>query len=148
LIWVVFHHTPLGLRLRMAGEHSEAAATAGINVNRLRALCVIAGCALCGLAGADLALGQLSLFGREMTAGRGFLAVGANVVGGWQPLGSVLASLLFGAADALQLRLQGGAIPNHFIQMIPYVVTLLLVSGLGGRRPPRRLGSPYDPEGE
>jgi simple sugar transport system permease protein len=148
VIWVGLQHTPLGLRLRMAGEHSQAAATAGVNVSLVRAMSVLAGCALCGLAGADLSLGQLSLFGREMTAGRGFLAVGANVVGGWQPLGSVLASLLFGAADALQLRLQGGAVPNHFVQMIPYLVTILVVSGLGGRRPPRQLGVPYDPEGK
>jgi simple sugar transport system permease protein len=132
----------------MAGEHSEAAATAGVNVNRVRFVAVVAGCALCGLAGADLSLGQLSFFGREMTAGRGFLAVGANVVGGWTPMGSVLASFLFGLADALQLRLQGGAIPNHFVQMIPYVVTVLVVSGIGGRRPPLRLGLPYDPEGK
>jgi simple sugar transport system permease protein len=81
-----------------------------------------------------------------MTAGRGFVAVAANVVGGWRPLGSFLASLLFGLADALQLRLQGGAVPNHFIQMIPYLLTVLVVCGIGGRRPPLSIGKPFDPE--
>jgi len=146
LAWVVFHHTPFGLRLRMVGEHPGAAATAGIRVNRIRYVAVLVSCALCAIAGAELSLGQILLFGRNMTAGRGFVAVAANVVGGWRPLGSFLASLLFGTAEALQLRLQGGAIPNHFIQMIPYLLTVLVVSGIGGRRPPRAIGIPFDPE--
>ncbi len=146
VLWLIFKHTPLGLRLRMAGEHPAAAATAGVNVNRIRFIAVIVSCGLCGIAGADLSLGQLSLFGRNMTAGRGFVAVAANVVGGWQPLGGLLASLLFGMADALQLRLQGGAIPNHFIQMIPYLMTILVVARVGGKKPPNKIGVPYDPE--
>jgi simple sugar transport system permease protein len=117
-----------------------------VNVNRIRFFAVILSCGLCGLAGADLSLGQLSLFGRNMTAGRGFVAVAANVVGGWHPLGGVLASLLFGLADALQLRLQGGVIPNHFIQMIPYLLTILVVARVGGKKPPSKIGVPYDPE--
>ena len=146
VLWLIFNRTPLGLRLRMAGEHPAAAATAGVNVNLIRYLAVIVGCGLCGIAGADLSLGQLSLFGRNMTAGRGFVAVAANVVGGWQPLGGFLASLLFGMADALQLRLQGGIIPNHFIQMIPYLLTVLVVSRVAGTKPPAKIGVPYDPE--
>jgi simple sugar transport system permease protein len=145
-IWLVFKHTPLGLRLRMVGEHPAAAATAGVNVNRIRFVAVVLSCGLCGIAGADLSLGQLSLFGRNMTAGRGFVAVAANVVGGWHPLGGLLASLLFGMADALQLRLQGGVIPNHFIQMIPYLLTILVVARVGGKKPPNKIGVSYDPE--
>jgi ABC-type uncharacterized transport system permease subunit len=148
VLWVIFNRTPLGLRLRMAGEHPAAAATAGIDVNRVRFWAVVISCGLCSVAGADLSLGQLSLFGRNMTAGRGFVAVAANVVGGWQPVGGLLASLLFGMADALQLRLQGGAIPNHFIQMIPYLLTVLVVSRVGGKKPPASIGVPYDPEGK
>ena len=144
--WVVFHRTSYGLRLRMVGEHPGAAATAGIRVNRVRYVAVLVGCALCAIAGAELSLGQILLFGRNMTAGRGFVAVAANVVGGWRPMGSFLASLLFGLADALQLRLQGGIIPNHFIQMIPYLLTVLVVSGIGGRRPPLAIGTHFDPE--
>lgn len=144
--WVLYNRTSVGLRLRMVGEHPAAAATAGIQVNWIRYAAVIIGCGLCGMAGADLSLGQLSLFGRDMTAGRGFVAVAANVVGGWTPVGGFLASMLFGMADALQLRLQGGAIPNQFIQMIPYLITIIVVSGVGGINPPRKLGVPYDPE--
>lgn len=145
-VWLLFHHTPFGLRLRMVGEHPAAAATSGVNVRLMQYVSVMVGCALCGIAGAELSLGQISLFGRNMVAGRGFVAIAANVVGGWRPLGSVLASLLFGLADALQLRLQGGAIPNHFIQMIPYLLTVLVVSGIGGLRPPLGLGVAFDPE--
>ncbi|MCJ7533774.1 MAG: ABC transporter permease [Anaerolineales bacterium] len=146
ILIIIFNHTAFGLRLRMVGEHPAAAATAGVRVNMMRYIAVIIGCGLCGMAGADLSLGQLSLFGRDMTAGRGFVAVAANVVGGWRPLGGFLASMLFGMADALQLRLQGGIIPNHFVQMIPYLLTVLVVSGVGGRIPPRKIGVPYDPE--
>src|SRR3990172_2358613 len=106
---------------------------------------ILDGCALCAIAGAELSLGQILLFGRNMTAGRGFVAVAANVVGGWRPMGSFLASLLFGLADAFQLRLQGGIIPNHFIQMIPYLLTVLVVSGIGGRRPPPAPGPHLSP---
>ncbi len=144
--WLVFYHTPFGLRLRMVGEHPAAAATAGVNVKLVRYVSVLVSCILCGLAGAELSLGQIKLFGRNMVAGRGFIAIAANVVGGWRPLGGALASLLFGTADALQLRLQGGAVPNHFIQMLPYLLTVLIVSGIGGLRPPRALGTAFDPE--
>jgi ABC-type uncharacterized transport system permease subunit len=146
ILIIVFNHTAFGLRLRMVGEHPSAAATAGVRVNMMRYIAVIIGCGLCGLGGADLSLNQLALFTQSMTAGRGFVAVAANVVGGWTPLGGFLASLLFGIADALQLRIQGGIIPNQFAQMIPYIVTVLVVSGVGGRIPPRKIGAPYDPE--
>jgi general nucleoside transport system permease protein len=146
ILIIVFNHTAFGLRLRMVGEHPAAAATAGVRVNMMRYIAVIIGCGLCGLAGADLSLNQLALFTQSMTAGRGFVAVAANVVGGWSPLGGFLASMLFGMADALQLRLQGGVIPSQFAQMIPYLLTVLVVSGVGGRIPPRKLGVPYDPE--
>ncbi|MCL4488626.1 MAG: ABC transporter permease [Chloroflexi bacterium] len=146
VVWLILQHTPLGLQIRMAGEHPVAAATAGVRLNLIRHVCVITSCGLCGIAGAELSLGQLSLFGRDMVSGRGFVAVAANVVGGWQPVGSFLASLLFGLAQAFQLRLQGGAIPNQFVQMIPYLLTVLVICGVGGLRPPRKLGVPYDPE--
>jgi general nucleoside transport system permease protein len=146
ILIIIFNHTAFGLRLRMVGEHPAAAATAGIRVNMMRYIAVIIGCGLCGLAGADLSLNQLALFTQNMTAGRGFVAVAANVVGGWSPMGGFLASMLFGMADALQLRLQGGVIPSQFAQMIPYLATVLVVSGVGGRIPPRKLGAPYDPE--
>jgi ABC-type uncharacterized transport system permease subunit len=146
ILIIIFNHTSFGLRLRMVGEHPAAAATAGIRVNIMRYIAVIIGCGLCGLAGADLSLNQLALFTQNMTAGRGFVAVAANVVGGWSPLGGFLASMLFGMADAVQLRLQGGVIPSQFAQMIPYLLTVLVVSGVGGRIPPHKLGVPYDPE--
>jgi ABC-type uncharacterized transport system permease subunit len=146
LTWLVFHHTPFGLRLRMAGENPAAVATAGAKVNLIRYIAVLSSGVLCGIAGAALSLGQLSLFGRNMVAGRGFVAVAANVVGGWRPIGSFGASLLFGAAESLQLRLQGGMLPNHFVQMIPYILTVLVVCGIGGLRAPLKLGVSFDPE--
>lgn len=146
ITWLVFYHTPFGLRIRMVGEHPAAAATAGVNVKLVRYISVLAAGVMCGLAGAELSLGQIKLFGRDMVAGRGYIAIAANVVGGWRPLGGALASLLFGTAEALQLRLQGGVVPNHFIQMLPYLLTVLVISGIGGLRPPKALGEVFDPE--
>jgi len=146
LLWVVLRNTVPGFHVRMAGEHPAAAATAGIRVQRLRFTCALLGSAICGIAGVALSLGQLGMFGRNMTAGRGFIAVAANVVGGWQPIGAVAASALFGAGEAIQLRFQGGVLPNHFVQMLPFVLTIVVVSRLGGTRPPASLGIAYDPE--
>ena len=102
--------------------------------------------ALAGLGGAWLASEQHS-FTDGMTGGRGYIAIAAMIVGKWSPLGGGAACLLFGAAEALQIPLQGAAFPNEFLQMLPYLVTMLALAGFIGRaRPPAADGVPYDPE--
>jgi general nucleoside transport system permease protein len=143
--WLLYR-TPFGLRLRSVGEHPEAAATLGLSVNRLRYAGVLLSGLLAGLGGAWLASDQRS-FTDGMSAGRGYIALAAMIVGKWSPVGAALACLLFGAAEALQIRLQGAGIPNEFLQMLPYVVTMAVLAGAIGRaRPPASVGRPYDPE--
>jgi general nucleoside transport system permease protein len=150
----VLYRTPFGLRLRAVGENPEAADAAGVSVNRLRYFGVIISGALAGIGGAYLSIGQSSLFTRNMTAGRGFIALAALIFGKWRPVQTMLACLLFGFADALTIQMQGVAklpsgedIPVQFIQMIPYVVTIVVLAGfIGQSRAPRALGVPYQKE--
>jgi simple sugar transport system permease protein len=134
-----------GLRLRSIGERPQAAATLGLSVARYRYAGVLISGAFAGLAGAWLASEQHS-FTDGMTNGRGYIAIAAMIVGKWSPLGAAAACLLFGAAEALQITLQGSGFPSELLQMLPYLVTMLALAGFIGRAiPPRALG-PYDPE--
>jgi simple sugar transport system permease protein len=143
---LLLFRTPFGLRLRSVGEHPEAAATLGLPVTRLRAAGVILSGCLAGLGGAWLASEQHS-FTDGMTGGRGYIALAAMIVGRWTPVGGAAACLLFGAAEALQIRLQGTAFPNELLQMLPYLATMVVLAGFIGRAtPPRSIGVPYDPE--
>ena len=143
--WMMFRSV-FGLRLRAIGERPEAAATLGLSVGRTRAAGVVISGALAGLAGAWLASEQHS-FTDGMTGGRGYIALAAMIVGKWSPLGGALACLLFGAAEALQITLQGSAFPNELLQMTPYLVTMLALAGFIGRAvAPRAIGIPYDAE--
>ena len=143
--WLLFR-TPFGLRLRSVGEHPEAAATLGLSVVRLRYAGVLLSGAFAALGGAWLASDQRS-FTDAMSAGRGYIALAAMIVGTWNPWGAAAACLLFGAAETLQIRLQGAGMPNEFLQMLPYVVTMAVLAGAIGRsRPPASVGKPYDPE--
>jgi simple sugar transport system permease protein len=143
--WLLFRSV-FGLRLRAAGERPEAPATLGLSVGGLRAAGVSISGALAGLAGAWLASEQHS-FTDGMTNGRGYIAIAAMIVGKWSPLGAAAACLLFGAAEALQITLQGSAFPSELLQMLPYLVTMLVLAGFIGRSvPPRAIGVPYDPE--
>jgi simple sugar transport system permease protein len=137
-----------GLRLAFAGEHPGALATAGVDVRRLRHMAVACAGALAGLGGATLSIYLSSSYTRNMTAGRGFIALAALILGKWRPVPALVACLVFAAADAAQIRLQGvewpgvGAVPVQFIQIIPYVVTLVVLAGLVGEaRAPRALGT-------
>lgn len=143
--WLVFHSV-FGLRLRVVGERPEAAAALGLSVARLRTAGVLASGALAGLAGAWLASEQHS-FTDGMTGGRGYIALAAMIVGKWTPYGGALACLLFGAAEALQITLQGSGFPSELLQMLPYVVTMLVLAGFIGRAvAPHAIGVPFDPE--
>ncbi|HEY3365605.1 MAG TPA: ABC transporter permease [Symbiobacteriaceae bacterium] len=139
--------TRWGLRLRAVGEHPLAADTMGISVYKMRYQGVLLSGFFAGLAGASLSIGLVSLFTNGMTAGRGFIALAAMIFGKWSPLGAMTACLLFGAADAIGVAFQilGLHIPNQFLQMAPYVVTLLALAGVIGRStPPVADGVPYD----
>ena len=150
----VLYRTPFGLRLRAVGENPEAADAAGVSVNKIRWMGVILSGAFAGLGGAYLSIGQSSLFTRNMTAGRGFIALAALIFGKWRPVQTMLACLLFGFADALTTQMQGVAkmpsgedIPVQFIHMIPYVVTIIVLAGfIGQSRAPKAIGIPYEKE--
>jgi simple sugar transport system permease protein len=143
--WVLFR-TTWGLTVRAAGEEPQAADSAGVRVSLVRYLSVLCSGAMAGCGGAVLVLSSARYFTQGMTAGRGFIVLGAIVFGRWHPIGVALACLFFGAADALQLRVQalGGGVPHQFLVMLPYVLTVLAMAGMVGRTaPPRYLGVPY-----
>jgi len=157
--YYVLYYTPFGLRLRAVGENPEAADAAGVSVNRMRYTAVLLSGALAGIGGAYLSIGQSSLFTRNMSAGRGFIALAALIFGKWRPVQTMLACLLFGFTEAFAIQIQGKhynfprlglldwEIPNQFVQMLPYVLTIVVLAGfIGQSRAPRSLGLPYNKE--
>jgi simple sugar transport system permease protein len=145
--WVLLFKTPLGLRIRIVGEHPEAADTLGIPIHRIQYGCLILSGMLAGLGGTYLSLGHLNWFSMNMSAGRGYMALAANIFGQWNPIGGLLASYLFAFTDAVQMRLQGlnVGIANELIQMLPYLLTIIVISGAVIRsRAPAALGKQYD----
>ena len=124
LVAYVLYRTPTGLRLRGVGEDPEAAGTMGVDVRRYRVLTVLAAGALTGLGGAQLSLGTVGIFSEDMSAGRGWIAVVAVMLGRDNPLLAALACVLFGIADALSVKLQAQGLPNQLTDIVPYVVTL------------------------
>ncbi|HEU4931438.1 MAG TPA: ABC transporter permease [Pyrinomonadaceae bacterium] len=154
VIWYVLYNTPFGLRLRSVGENPEAADAAGVSVSKIRYSGVLIAGVLAGIGGAYLSIGQSSLFTRNMTAGRGFIALAALIFGKWRPVPTLLACLLFGFTEAVSNYMQGVVklpsgedIPVQFIQMVPYVLTIVVLAGfIGSSRPPRALGIPYEKE--
>jgi len=152
--WYVMYRTPFGLRLRAVGEKPEAADAAGVSVKRMRYSGVLIAGALAGIGGAYLSIGQSSLFTRNMTSGRGFIALAALIFGKWKPFQTMLACLLFGFTEAVSYQMQGAVklssgedIPVQFVQMVPYVFTIIVLAGfIGSSRPPQSLGIPYQKE--
>jgi ABC-type uncharacterized transport system permease subunit len=145
----VLNRTRFGLRLRSAGENPEAARTLGVRVAPLRYAGVAISGALGGLAGAFLAIEINGLFREGQTQGLGFIALAALILGNWQPLRVLVASLLFGIAQAVPLRLNDAPVisllPEEFIRMIPYVVTIIAIAGFVGRvQPPAAAGRAYE----
>lgn len=131
LIHCMFKYTPLGLRIITVGENPKAAETAGLSVHKIRYFSVILSGVLGGLGGAFLSLGQMNLFQEGMVAGRGYLALGAVTMGRWSPTGAFASSMFFGLFSAIQLYVQtipGNPVPSEFIQMIPYLASLLVLA--------------------
>ena len=153
--WYVLYKTPFGLRLRSVGENPEAADAAGVSVTRLRYSAVIISGMLAAIGGAFLSTGQSSLFTRGMSAGRGYIALAALILAKWRPIPVLFACLFFGFTEALTIQIQGASwakigdepIPIQFIEMIPYVLTIIVLAGfIGLSRAPKALGKPYSKE--
>ncbi len=153
ICWYVLYKTPFGLRLRATGENPAAADAAGVKVIRLRYTAVIISGILAAAGGAYLSIGQSSLFTRNMTAGRGYIALAALILAKWRPVPVLLACLFFGLTEALTIQLgniklpSGENVPIQFIQIIPYVLTIIVLAGfIGLSRAPKALGIPYRKE--
>lgn len=147
--WVLFH-SRFGLRLRACGENPHAADAAGISVQRTRYTAMIIAGVLCSFSGAYLSIVQSGFFLRDMSAGAGYLALTALVFGNWRPLHTVLGCMMFGFFAAVQIQIEGidlpvvGRIPGSLIQMIPYIVTVVVLAGLMAKSvAPKALGKPF-----
>ncbi len=147
LMHVLLFYTPWGLRTRAVGEHPKAADTLGINVFMIRYVDVIVGGMIAGIGGAYFTIGSVGRFDQDMTAGKGFIGLAAMIFGKWNPIGAFLSSLLFGFADLLQVKMQilRVPIPSEFLAMAPYIVTMIVLTGIVGRAiPPAADGLPYE----
>ena len=147
--WVLFH-SRFGLRLRACGENPHAADAAGVSVEKTRYMAMLVAGVLCSFSGAYLSIVQSGFFLRDMSAGAGYLALTALVFGNWRPLHTVLGCLMFGFFGAVQVQIEGvdlpvvGRIPGSLIQMIPYVVTVIVLAGLMAKSvAPKAIGQPF-----
>ena len=146
---VVLFRTRLGLRIRAVGEHPQAADTAGINVFRMRYGSVLLSGVLSGLAGAYLAIGLSNVFSPNMTAGRGYIALAAMIFGKWTPFGAFIACLIFGLGEEIYANNSFIHISAYLLNMLPYIITLVVLAGVVGRStPPAADGVPYVPGSE
>jgi len=144
---VIIAYTPWGLRTRAIGEHPRAADTLGVHVNRMRFINVLIGGMIAGIGGAYFSLGEVGRFEDNMTNGKGFVALAALIFGKWTAVGGMAAGLLFGFADALQAKMQilKVGIPPEFLQMTPYILTVIVLAGVIGRAiAPAADGVPYE----
>jgi general nucleoside transport system permease protein len=147
ITYFVVYSTPFGLRLRATGEVPEAVDTAGVSVTRMRYYGVALSGLLAACGGVYLSMGILSAFTENMTAGRGFIALAALIFGRWNPVGAAAAALLFGFAQAITFQVSQEVIPLEFIQMLPYILTIVVLAGFGGRAiAPAAIGKPYRKE--
>lgn len=151
LTWFLLKRTPLGLKLRAAGQNPQAADSLGVNIFRLRYFAVITGGILSGIAGASLSIALLNIFQPNLTNGMGFIAVALVYFGGWRPLGVLTGAILFSGINAIQLwlQVQGAKIPADFALMMPYIAVIIVLASLARRRIhiPAALNKPFEREG-
>jgi simple sugar transport system permease protein len=148
--WWVLYRTRFGLRLRAVGENPGAVDTAGVSVVRQRYAAVLICGLLTGVAGAYLSTAMAAGFVRDMTAGKGFIALAALIFANWRPWPALWACLLFGFLEAIGIRYQSiplgefGTVPIQFMQALPYILTVVILAGFVGRAvPPKAGGQPY-----
>ncbi len=125
LTYILLYRTAFGLRMRGVGEHSEASSTLGVNVHKTKYIAILLSGVLCGLAGAQLSLGNVTMFVEDMSSGRGWIAIVANLLGQSLPLGVFLSSLLFGFVTSLSFRFQGLGWASELTEMLPYIITII-----------------------
>lgn len=133
LYYIIVYKTPLGLRIRAVGQNPDAAGSVGINVDRTRLYALLLSGFFGAFGGLYLSMGYVSWFARDMTAGRGFIAIAAATLGGHHPLGTFLASFLFGTVNALAIYIASLRIPSEFIQLIPYLATVIALAVYSAR---------------
>ncbi len=146
IVWFIFYKTKFGLRIRAVGEHPKAADTLGINVIRIRYICVILSGVLAGFGGAAVTLATVSQFRPSVITGQGFIAIAAVIFGKFKPQGAMLACILFGFCNGVRVFVgSGSAVSPHLISMIPYVVTIIvLILFVGKSHVPAANGKPYE----
>ena len=146
--WFVINKTPLGLKVRAAGQNPQAADSLGVNINRVRYLTVTVGGMLAGIAGASLSIALLNLFQQNITNGMGFIAVALVYFGRWRPMGILIGALLFSMVNAFQIwaQVQGIGIPPDFMLMIPYIITIVVLAAMVKQRvrSPAALNKPFE----
>lgn len=140
--WVFLYRTPYGLRIRMSGELPLAVECTGGSPKRLRYFALIMAGIMLALAGSTVVLGQVKMFTRNMMNGRGFVGLAMCALGRYHPIGALIGSFLYGFTDALQIRLQGEGIPAQFVQMIPYLFTIVVIALSRSGKQPASLGKP------
>lgn len=150
ITWWLFYKTTWGLKIRAVGEYPKAADTMGVNVTKVRYLCVLYSSILGGIGGAALSIAGLNTFIDGIVAGRGFIAFSAIIFGKFNPIGAAAGALVFGFADSLQLNIQalGIKIPYQLPLMFPYILTLIILFVVGSGSSPKNWGTPYNPDGE
>ena len=147
VMWFVLYKTKLGLRIRAVGEHPKAAETLGVNVYKIKYICVLTSGFLAGLGGASMSLAIVSNFRETLISGQGYIALAAMIFGGWKPQGALFACLLFGAAQGLSVTLGniGVQVDPNLLAMLPYIITIVvLVAFVKGVRAPAASGKPYE----
>lgn len=147
IIWFILYKTKLGLRIRSVGEHPQAAETLGVNVYKIKYICVLASGFLAGLGGASMSLAVVSNFRETLISGQGFIALAAVIFGGWKPQGALGACLLFGAAQGLSVSLGnlGIDLNTNLLSMLPYIITLVvLIVFVKGTSGPAASGEPFE----
>ncbi len=143
-VWFLFNKMNLGLRIRSIGENPAAADSLGVSVAKYQFIALVIAGALGGLAGAELSIGQIGYFVKEMTAGKGFLAFSAVIFAGYSPIGVVISTMMLSLFDAIQMRAQLlFNIPGQFLLTLPYVVTLILLMGVNDSKKPKATGKTY-----